>query len=64
MGGISLVQMTEFNREEQIVVFETDNGKIRLTFDEWKRIVEGFYNVFGIEDISFFKSKQKERNVE
>ncbi len=36
---MNMVELTEFNREKKEAVFETENGKIRLTFEEWKRIV-------------------------
>ena len=35
--------VTYFNRETKEVVFETEDGKIRLTFEEWKRLVDAYH---------------------
>lgn len=37
-----MVEISKFNRPGKWVVFETDGGKLRLTFVEWKRIVDMF----------------------
>ena len=37
-----MVQISEFDRAERTVVFETKEGKIRLSFEEWRQIVEAY----------------------
>lgn len=37
-----LAEISEFNREKQIVVLETENGKVRLSFDEWKWFADAY----------------------
>lgn len=37
-----LVEISEFNRDTGEAVFENKHGKIRLSFGEWKRIVDAY----------------------
>lgn len=36
------MEISEFSRTDREVVFETKNGKVRLSFDEWKHIVDAY----------------------
>jgi len=35
-----LVEISEFSKDRKEVVFETKQGKISLSFDEWKHIAD------------------------
>jgi len=30
-----MVEITKFDPENRVVVFETEEGKVKLSFDEW-----------------------------
>lgn len=37
-----MVEITTYSLSEKIVVIETGEGKVKLTFDEWKKIVDAY----------------------
>lgn len=45
----TLAQLSEFSREKKEVVIETEQGKVRLTFEEWKQVADGYYALVEME---------------
>lgn len=42
-----MIHLTEFDTKKETAVLETGNGKIRITFDDWKRIKEMYESFVG-----------------
>lgn len=47
---MKMVEITGFSRLKRTVVVETDEGKVRLTFDEWKKITDAYLKWVGNEE--------------
>jgi len=42
-----MIRLVEFDRFKKTAVLETDSGKIRIDFDDWKRIKEMYEHLLG-----------------
>jgi len=38
-----MVEITGYSKETKLATIETDDGKIRVSFDEWKQLVKAYY---------------------
>ena len=36
------MEITYFDRKERVAVIETDGGKVKISFADWKRLVEAY----------------------